>query len=71
MTEVKDFVLTMDVIKNTIAFGDNNNLTYTLKALCDCWYGIAKQEGKTEDEALRYTLDKLGEKLLSMSKENG
>lgn len=61
------FVLTMQVIKNTIAFGENEPITQTLRNLCDCWYGIAIQQGKTESEALEYTLKCLGETMLSMS----
>ena len=62
------FVLTMQAIKDTIAFGENEPITQTLRGLCDCWYGIAIKEGKTESEALQYTLDRLSEKMLSMSK---
>lgn len=58
----------MQVIKDTIAFGENEPITQTLRSLCDCWYNIAIEEGKTESEALRYTLDRLSEKMLSMSK---
>ena len=64
----QQFVLTMQVIKDTIAFGENHPITKALHGLCDCWYGIAIQEGKTESEALEYTLDCLGEKMLSISK---
>ena len=39
----------------------------TLDMLCDCWYKIALQEGKTELEAAKIALDKFAEKMLSFS----
>jgi len=39
----------------------------TLDGLCDCWYKIALQEGKTESEAAKIALDKFAEKMLSFS----
>jgi len=65
----QDFVLTFDKIKATIAFEKGSTLYLSLIGLVDCWYAIAKQEGKSEGEALKITLDKLGKKMLSFATE--
>lgn len=65
--EKQPYTLSMDKIKECIGSSPDDPIAKTLTSLCDCWYGIAIQEGKSEQEALRYTLDQLGEKMLSMS----
>lgn len=67
-TESTTYVLTLDKIKDVIAFPPSSQIHRTLSSMVDCWYGIAKKEGKTEDEALNETLDKLGKQLLSLGK---
>lgn len=59
--------LTLDIIKDCIEF-DKDSVTYkALIGLVDCWYNIALSQGKSEQESLRETLDKLAEKMLSLS----
>ena len=40
----------------------------SLCGMVDCWYGIAKKNGATDDDAVSVTLDKLGEKMLQLGK---
>jgi len=59
--------LTLAHVKAVITFPNSPGIQASLEGLCDCWYNIALGQGKSENEAARITLDKLGEKLLSMS----
>ena len=58
--------VTIEQVKSCIAMSET--FLSNLRGLCDCWYKIAIGEGKTEAEAAEIALDKLGKKMLAMSK---
>lgn len=38
--------------------------------MCDCWFGLEKQKGVTDEDAAQVVLDNLGKKILEMSDSN-
>lgn len=60
--------LTIERVKECIAFPKESGIYVSLSGMCDCWYGIAKNEGKTDEQAATIALDKLGAKMLELSK---
>ena len=60
--------LTLDTIKNCIEFDKDSLIYKALISSVNCWYNIALGQGKSEQEALNETFDKLCEKMLSLSK---
>jgi hypothetical protein len=59
--------LTLQSIKDCIAF-DKTDLLYTsLSGMCDCWYGIEKQKGLDEKQALSVVLNNLSKEMLKFS----
>ncbi|GEM_PF-3037716 len=65
--EQQPYELTLDKVKEMIAFDKNSGIYKTLVGLIDCWYATEIQNGKTEEEALLVTLDKLHRAILSTS----
>jgi len=56
--------LTIARVKACISF-TGSPIQQTLENLCDCWYEIAKGEGKSDEEAAKVAMDNLAEKLLN------
>ena len=59
--------LTIERVKDCNAMQEP--IKTTLNNLCDVWYEMALQDGRTEPEAAEIALDKLTEKILSFSKQ--
>lgn len=60
------FVLTLEAVKNCIAFPPESPIFKTLNNACDLWYKHSKREGASDEEAAKYALDRLGETMLKM-----
>ena len=60
--------LTIEDVKNCIAFPKGEWLHTTLCKMVDVWYAIEKKSGRTDEQAALIALDKLGEQLLKFSK---
>lgn len=60
--------LTLDKIKNTVAYDKTSDIYKSFMCFIDCWYKNEISKGKTEQEALDITFKKLGEKIMSFSK---
>lgn len=61
------FTLTIEKVKECIAFPAGTPLHTTLCGLCDCWFEIEKSNGSTDEEAARVALDALKEKTVEIS----
>lgn len=59
--------LTIGRVKDCIEGYDISS--QALRGMCDCWYGIAKKEGKSDEEAARIALDNLGDTLLKATNQ--
>lgn len=53
------FTLTIEKVKERIAFQPGSSLHSNLCGLCDCRFKIEKLKGATDEEAARSTLDML------------
>jgi len=53
------FTLTIEKVKECIAFPLGSPLHTDLCGLCDCWFKIEKSKGATDEDAARSTLDML------------
>lgn len=60
--------LTIDAVKALISFPKQSEIYKSLTGLCDVWYDMARQEGKTVEQAAEIALVKLGEKVGEMAK---
>ena len=61
------FTLTIEKVKECIAFPPGSPLHTTLCALCDCWFEIEKSKGATDEEAARAAFDGLKEKAFEIA----
>lgn len=61
------FTLTLEAVKNCIGFEKGSGLHTSLSGMCDCWFGIEKSKGATDEAAARVALDNLGNHMLKMS----
>lgn len=60
--------ITLQEIKDIVALPADSQIKKSFNGLIDCWYAIEIKAGKTEEEALLITLDKLREKLDEFTK---
>lgn len=60
--------LSLQDVKNCISFPKESGLYKSLSGLCDVWFLQAKKNGASDLESVKITLDKLGEKILSLSR---
>ncbi len=56
--------LTLEKIKEVIEPIKDEPIADSLIRLCDIWYAVEKKAGKTEQESLEITLDKLADKFM-------
>lgn len=68
MQKMQKEPLTIEQVKACFTFSEPPFLK-TLANLCDCWYKIALQEGKTPEQAARVALDKASEKMINISSQ--
>lgn len=55
--------LTIENVKACIGFQKESEVYRSLSGLCDVWYSVAKQQGKTDEQAAEAALLSLGEKV--------
>ena len=59
--------MSLQDVKNVIAFPHDNGIGRSLVGLVDIWYAIAIRDGETHENAILICLGKLGEKLNELS----
>lgn len=64
----KPYKLTLQDVKNVIAFDHSEGIGRSLVGLVDVWYLIAKKEGKSDEQAAEFALKSLANKLKSLTK---
>lgn len=62
----ENFTLTLQAVKDCIAFPPESPIFKTLNNACDLWYKDSKREGASDEEAAKYALERLGETMLKM-----
>ncbi len=60
--------ITLEGVKSCISFPKTSGIYMSLSGMVDCWYAIAKGEGKTDEQAALDALDKLGKKIIETFK---
>lgn len=69
--EKEKFTLTIQAVKNCIAFEPETPIFKTLNSACDLWYEHAKKQGASDEEAANYAFERLGETMLKISETTG
>lgn len=59
--------LTIEDVKSAVQFPSGSIAHTSLCGLCDCWYAIALQEGKTPEQAAWVAFDKLSKRVAAMT----
>lgn len=59
--------MTLQDVKNIVAFDHSQGIGRSLIGLIDAWYGKAKQAGKSEPQAVEYAFDQLAKTLNKMA----
>lgn len=60
--------MTLESIKDCLAFEKGSGLHRSLSSLCDAWFAIDKKNGASDADAAKVVMDKLGAELLELSK---
>lgn len=69
--QTQNFVLSLEKVKDCIGFQPGSGLHTSLSGMCDCWFGIEKSKGSTDEDAAKVVLDNLGKVILEMGDRSG